>query len=213
MTISRRNIDNPIFPSQGSNVSLDAQVSGGPFLPGDLNFYKVQFKAEWYKRLFNTNRVALYTVADLGYLNEFDALTKVKINPVERFFMGGAGLSTGLPTTPLRGYDDNLVGPHSGTTPLGGNVLVRYTTELRAALALEPIPIYVLAFAEAGNVFRSISQDANLLDLKRSVGVGARLMINPIGLIGFDFGYGFDRKSVSGNDPAWLFHFQFGRGF
>ncbi|MGE5409500.1 MAG: BamA/TamA family outer membrane protein, partial [Clostridiales bacterium] len=212
-SISRKDIDNPIFPSQGSNVSLDAQVSGGPFLPGDLNFYKLQFRAEWYKRLFNTNRIALYTVADLGYLNELDQKTKSKINPVDKFFMGGAGLSTGLPTTPLRGYDDNLVGPHSGTTPLGGNVLVRYTAELRAALALEPIPIYVLAFAEAGNVFKSISQDANLFDLKRSVGVGARLMINPIGLIGFDFGYGFDRKSVSGNDPAWMFHFQFGKGF
>lgn len=213
MTISRKDIDNPIFPSKGSNIALDAQISGGAILPGDLNFYKLQFKAEWYKRLFNTNRVALYTVADLGYLEELDSQTKSKINPVERFFMGGAGLSTGLPTTPLRGYDDNLVGPHSGTTPLGGNVLVRYTAELRAALALEPIPIYVLAFAEAGNVFHGISQDANLFDLKRSVGIGARLMINPIGLIGFDFGYGFDRKSVSGNDPAWLFHFQFGRGF
>jgi len=49
--------------------------------------------------------------------------------------------------------------------------------------------------------------------LKRSVGIGARLLINPIGLIGFDFGYGFDRKSVDGKDPEWLFHFQFGKGF
>lgn len=214
MTISRRNIDNPIFPSQGSSIALDAQISGGPFLPGDLNFYKLQFKAEWYKKLFNTNRVALYTVADLGFLNELDQSTKSRINPVERFFMGGAGLSTGLPTTPLRGYDDNLVGPLTANeSPIGGNLMIRYTTELRAALALEPIPIYVLAFAEAGNVFRNINTDANFFDLKRSVGVGARLMINPIGLIGFDFGYGFDRKSVSGKDPEWLFHFQFGKGF
>ncbi|MGE5498068.1 MAG: outer membrane protein assembly factor BamA [Syntrophothermus sp.] len=214
MTLSRRNIDNPIFPSQGSSIALDAQISGGPFLPGDLNFYKLQFKAEWYKKLFNTNRVALYTVADLGFLNELDQSTKSRINPVERFFMGGAGLSTGLPTTPLRGYDDNLVGPLTANeSPIGGNLMIRYTTELRAALALEPIPIYVLAFAEAGNVFRNINTDANFFDLKRSVGVGARLMINPIGLIGFDFGYGFDRKSVSGKDPEWLFHFQFGKGF
>ncbi|MEI7811296.1 MAG: outer membrane protein assembly factor BamA [Ignavibacteria bacterium] len=214
LNVSRRNIDNPIFPSTGSNISLDAQLSGGPFLPGDLNFYKIQFKSEWYKRLFNTNRVALYALADFGFLNELDTPTKSKINPVERYFMGGSGMSTGLPSTPLRGYDDNSIGPISASgTPQGGNVIIRYTGELRAALALEPIPIYVLAFAEAGNVFQNISNDANLFDLKRSVGVGARLLINPIGLIGFDFGYGFDRKSINGKDPEWLFHFQFGKGF
>ena len=53
----------------------------------------------------------------------------------------------------------------------------------------------------------------DIFDMRRSAGVGARLLINPIGLIGFDFGYGFDRKIVDGRDPEWLFHFQFGRGF
>ncbi|MCU7492850.1 MAG: outer membrane protein assembly factor BamA [Bacteroidota bacterium] len=211
-TISRKDIDNPIFPSQGSSVVLDAELSGGAFLPGDLNYYKTQFKAEWYKRLFNTNRIALYTVADLGYMNEFDQQTREKINPFEKFFMGGNGLV--IATTPLRGYDDRTIGPKNilGDN-LGGNVMTRYTMELRAALALEPIPIYILGFAEAGNVWANISHDTNLFDLKRSAGVGARILINPIGLIGFDFGYGFDRKSVDGKEPAWLFHFQFGRGF
>ena len=55
-TISRRDIDNPIFPSQGSNLSLDAQLSGGPILPGDVDYYKVNFQAEWYNRLFNSSR-------------------------------------------------------------------------------------------------------------------------------------------------------------
>jgi outer membrane protein insertion porin family len=50
-------------------------------------------------------------------------------------------------------------------------------------------------------------------DLRRAAGFGARLLINPIGLIGFDFGYGFDRRQVDGRPPEWLFHFQFGRGF
>ncbi len=212
VTLSRKNIDNPIFPSQGSSVSLDAEISGGPFLPGDINYWKVGLKAEWYKRLFGTNRIALYSVADMGILDELDGATKTKINPFERYFMGGNGLI--IATTPLRGYDDRTIGPlDSNRDIVGGNVMTRYTLELRGALALEPIPIYLLGFIEAGNVFESLNTKLNLFDLKRSAGVGARLLINPIGLVGFDFGYGFDRKSVDGKDPQWLFHFQFGRGF
>jgi outer membrane protein insertion porin family len=72
--------------------------------------------------------------------------------------------------------------------------------------------LYLLAFAEAGNTFRSINT-ADFFELRRSVGFGARILINPIGLIGFDLGYGFDRRLTENQDPAWLFHFQFGRGF
>ena len=208
-TISRKNIDNPIFPSQGSSYSLDAEVSGGPLLPGEVNYYKLGFKAEWYKRLFNTNRIALYAVADLGYLNEFEKGTP--INPFEYFFMGGNGLI--IATTPLRGYDDRTVGPRDFQgNVIGGRVMSRYTTELRFALTLEPIPVYLLAFAEAGNVFESLSK-TDIFDLRRSVGFGARLLINPLGLIGFDLGYGFDRRLTDNKAPEWLFHFQFGRGF
>ena len=67
-------------------------------------------------------------------------------------------------------------------------------------------------FAEAGNVFENF-QKTDIFDLRRSVGFGARLLINPIGLIGFDLGYGFDRKITDDRDPEWLFHFQFGKGF
>ena len=74
------------------------------------------------------------------------------------------------------------------------------------------MPIYFLLFAEAGNTFLDLPS-ADLFDLKKSAGLGARILINPIGLIGFDYGYGFDRKTVDGEDPKWEFHFQFGRGF
>ncbi len=74
------------------------------------------------------------------------------------------------------------------------------------------MPLYLLAFAEAGNVFESFKK-ADLFNLRRSVGVGARILINPIGLIGFDLGYGFDRMATDNKEPAWLFHFQFGKGF
>ena len=90
--------------------------------------------------------------------------------------------------------------------------MTRYTSELRFAVTLDPIPLYLIAFAEAGNVWEDFNK-TDPFELRRSVGFGARIMINPIGLIGFDLGYGFDRKIVDGKDPAWLFHFQFGRGF
>jgi outer membrane protein insertion porin family len=210
-TISRRDIDNPTFPSKGSNVSLDAELSGGPFLPGDVNYLKMGFKVEWYKRLLNSNRVALYMVSNMGYLQELDKASETKINPFEYFFMGGNGLV--IATEPLRGYDDRTIGPKtSDGTVYGGRVMTRYTAELRVSVAQDPIPLYLLAFAEAGNVFEKFA-NTDFFSLKKSVGVGARIMINPIGLIGFDLGYGFDRMSVDGKDPAWLFHFQFGKGF
>jgi outer membrane protein insertion porin family len=208
-TISRRDIDNPIFPSQGSNLSLDGELSGGPFLPGDVDYFKVGFRAEWYKRILGSNRIVLYTIADMGYLQELKLGTPIQ--PFEEYYMGGNGLI--IATVPLRGYSDRTVGPRNfNNDVVGGRIMTRYTTELRFAVTLDPIPLYLLAFAEAGNTFRSI-QTADFFDLRRSVGFGARILINPIGLIGFDLGYGFDRRLTENQDPAWLFHFQFGRGF
>lgn len=207
--ISRKNIDNPIFPSVGSNFQIDAEISGGPFLPGDVDYLKLGVTTEWYRRLFNSNRVTLYTMADFGYIDEI--VKGTNIQPFEFYYMGGNGLI--IATTSLRGYDDRTVGPrNSDGRVIGGRVMTKFATELRFALSVEPIPLYVLAFAEAGNVFETFDK-TDIFDLRRSVGFGARLLINPIGLIGFDLGYGFDRKITSGQDPSWLFHFQFGKGF
>lgn len=208
-SVSRRNVDNPIFPSQGSSFNLDGELSGGPFLPGSVDYVKVLFKAEWYKRVTASNRFVFYTSADLGYLEEL--VPNTPIQPFEYFYMGGNGLV--IATTPLRGYDDRTVGPKNIYGDVSdGKIMLKYTAEFRFAVTLEPMPLYLLAFAEAGNVFSNLNS-ADVFNLRRSVGVGARILINPIGLIGFDLGYGFDRKSVDGKDPAWLFHFQFGRGF
>ena len=208
-TFSRRNIDNPIFPSQGSAFTIDMEISGGPFLPGDVDYLKNLFKVEWYKRLFNSNRVVFYTVADFGYIDEI--VKGTPIQPFEFFYMGGNGLV--IATVPLRGYVDRSVGPRNvfGQV-IGGRVYSKIGAEIRFAITLEPIPLYLITFAEAGNVFESFDK-TDIFDMRRSAGVGARLLINPIGLIGFDFGYGFDRKIVDGRNPEWLFHFQFGRGF
>ena len=207
--ISRTDIDNPIFPSRGSKFLLSGELTGGPFLPGNVDYYKLDFKSEWYKSIFNSNRFVLYTSAELGYIGELKDGTPIQ--PFEYFYMGGSGLI--IATTSLRGYEDRSLGQkNSSGNVIGSSVMAKFTSEFRVALALEPIPIYLLAFAEAGNVYSDIKH-TDLFDLKRSAGVGARILLNPIGLIGFDYGYGFDRKSVDGQNPQWMFHFQFGKGF
>ena len=208
--ISRTDIDNPIFPSRGSKFLLSGEITGGPFLPGNVDYYKLNFKSEWYKSIFNSNRFVLYTSAELGYIGELKDGTPIQ--PFDYFYMGGSGLI--IATTSLRGYEDRSLGFKDGinSNVRGSRVMAKFTSEFRVALALEPIPIYLLAFAEAGNVYLDI-KSTDLFNLKRSVGIGARILLNPIGLIGFDYGYGFDRKSVDGMDPQWIFHFQFGKGF
>jgi len=208
-TLSRRDIDNPIFPSKGSVFTLSSEISGGPFLPGDIDYLKMGFKAEWYKRMFNLNRLVFYTSAEFGYIDEI--VRGTPIQPFELFYMGGNGLV--IATVPLRGYDDRSVGPRNIFGQIiGGKVMTKFGAEIRFAVALEPIPLYILTFAEAGNVFESFEK-TDIFELARAVGFGARILINPIGLIGFDLGYGFDRWVVERKEPEWLFHFQFGRGF
>jgi len=210
--ISRNSTDNPIFPSSGSSVSLSTEVAGGPLLPGSIDFHKWVFNSEWYMPMFGTNRIAFYFNSQYGYASEFSN-TSSPIPPIELFFMGGTGLGF-IATTPLRGYEDQSVGPRNARGVIvGGRAMTRQTAELRFALALDPIPIYVLGFAEGGNVYESWAK-ANFFDLRRSWGFGARLQINPIGLIGFDYGYGFDDVDpLDGKPDGWHFHFVFGRGF
>ncbi len=125
--------------------------------------------------------------------------------------MGGNGLV--IATSPLRGYDDRTVGPRNQNGDvIGGRIMTRYTAELRFAVALEPIPLYVLAFAEAGNVFLN-ADNVDLFNLRRSVGFGARILINPIGLIGFDLGYGFDRQLTDGKASCMAFPFSIWKRF
>lgn len=209
--ISRNSIDNPVFPVIGSNVSLSIQVSGGPLLPGNIDFHKWVFSSEWYMPMFNSSRVALYLSSTYGYVAPFSSTSIIP--PIDLFFMGGTGLGY-VSTTPLRGYEDQSVGVRNANgSIIGGHAMTKQTLELRFALSMNPIPIYFLGFAEGGNVFQSMSR-ADFFDLKRSAGLGARLQINPIGLIGFDYGYGFDDVfPLDGKPDGWHFHFVFGRGF
>ncbi|RPI18162.1 MAG: outer membrane protein assembly factor BamA [Ignavibacteriae bacterium] len=207
-TISRNSTDNPIFPTYGTRVSLYSELAGANLL-GSISFHKHSFNAEAFNRLENSGKFVLYSNFLLESVSSL--ASDGYIPPNEFFFMGGSGLAYN--TIALRGYDDRTVGPlNTSGNPVGGRVLMKYGVELRYALSLDPIPIFLLAFGEAGNVWPTFKQ-SDLFDLRRSVGFGARLQLPAVGIIGFDLGYGFDRKVVDGQDPSWIFHFQFGKGF
>jgi outer membrane protein insertion porin family len=209
--LSRNDTDNPIFPTSGSIFSFSVEMSGGPLLPGNIDYHKWQLESDWFLPIFGSTRLALYLSSMYGFIGDF--YKESIIPPIELFFMGGTGLGY-IATTPLRGYDDQSVGPRNVSGEIvGGKAMTKQTAELRFGVSMNPIPIYLLAFAEAGNVFESMAR-ADFFDLKRSVGIGARLQIQPIGLIGFDYGYGFDDVYPKDGKPdGWRFHFVFGRGY
>lgn len=209
--LSRNSLDSPIFPSAGSRVALTSEISGG-FLPGSVNYHKHQLEFKWFTplmRIGDQNRLTLYTGTEYGMVKGFTS--DPYIPPIEYFFMGGNGLQ--YQTMPLRGYEDRSIGPRVQGLITGGTLYSHYVAELRFALTLNPMPLYILGFAEAGNVWLD-ERYLDPFDLKRSAGFGARLLIQGVGLIGFDYGYGFDDvEPLDGEADGWHFHFQFGRGF
>jgi len=207
--IRRNSVDNPIFPTRGSDVSITNEIAGGPFLPGTVEFHRHTFEANWYTPLFNSPKFALALKTKTSALFPFNEETRIP--PLELFFMGGTGIGQ-FNITPLRGYEDRKVGPIHGDRELGGKAMAIHTLEIRFAPTLNPIPIFLLAFVEAGNVWPDF-QSADFGDLRRSAGIGVRMMVQPLGMIGFDYAYGFDDVYPRDGQPdGWRFHFQFGRG-
>jgi outer membrane protein insertion porin family len=208
--ISRNSIDNPIFPTRGSNVSLMSEIAGGPFLPGTVEFHRHTFEAKWYTPMFNSNKFALALMTKTSALFPFNEDTRIP--PLELFFMGGTGIGQ-FNVTPLRGYDDRKVGPIDARgREVGGKAMAVHTLEFRFAPTLNPIPIFLLTFLEAGNVWSDFNS-ADFGDLRRSAGFGVRMLVQPLGMLGFDYAYGFDDVFPRNGKPdGWQFHFQFGRG-
>lgn len=211
-SVSRVSVDNLVFPTSGSKFVYSSQVALGSLGLGTTDYWKNSLQLEFINPLLQVDgntRLVLYLTSDMGYVTTLGTDT-INIPPNQRFYMGGNGLG-GFNLTPLRGYPDNSLGPISSDgTILGGRLMMRHNLELRFALSLNPMPIYLLAFAEAGNVWEGL-QNADPFDLKRSAGLGVRLLLNPIGLLGFDYGYGFDPIGSVGDKSGWRFHFQFGR--
>lgn len=202
--ISRDSRNNPEFPTNGTTHSLSMELSGGPF-GGDQHFLKSIFSAEWFIPL--PLGLVFYSGNKYGVINELKSSSELLFG--EYFYMGGSGLGF---AEGLRGYDDGQVGPLTSISrrPLGGLALVKSSVELRFPIAPNPT-IYGLLFAEGGNVWRT-SAEIDPYDLKRSVGAGVRLFMPLVGIIGIDFGYGFDyEKSDFSRSGQWQVHFQFGR--
>lgn len=204
--LTRDSRDNPEFPTMGSVNRYSIEVAGGPFL-GDDQYHKHIFTSQWYTPVLGS--LVLYTDTEMGLIG---ALTDEDqaVPYIEHFFMGGSGLSLGVP---LRGYDERVVGPQSGGFAVGGKTMFKQTVELRLPVVYNPT-IFLLGFAEAGNVWYNF-ETTDVFDLRRSVGLGIRLYMPMIGLIGLDYGYGYDNPDpVTGElKGEWIPHFQFGRGF
>jgi len=219
--ISRTSTDNPIFPTSGSEFSLQTRIAYLPIesvAPNEpANYFKNNFTMRFFTPMLSIagqNKLVLMTSADVGQLGAVGSTPYIP--PTELFVMGGSMPAGGIYSIPLRGYPDARVGVqgknNSSIYAAGGQAYSRYVAELRFILSLEPIPIYFLTFGEAGNVWADFAH-ADLFDLKRSLGVGARVQVPAVGLIGIDFGYGFDPIGAFGPISGWQTHFQFGRGF
>lgn len=211
-TIARTTINDPIFPKNGSRISLSVQLTP-PYswfnnknyedLPASerfrwLEYHKWRFDAEWYTPI--AGDLILKAQAKIGMLGFYNR--GIGTSPFERFQLGGDGINNqqfgfaGVDIISLRGYDvsdlDANIDPRTGgqsSTP----VFDKFTVELRYPLSLNPSStIYVLAFAQGGNAWRSF-RDFNPFDLKRSVGIGLRVFLPMFGVLGFDYGIGFDK--------------------
>ena len=154
----------------------------------------------------------LRTKIGFGLLSSYSKQTGV--SPFERFYMGGSGLSgfqnfVAREIIGLRGYKDNSV-----SSAQGDPICSRYTMELRFPISLNPqATIFMLGFAEAGNTWSSFKK-FNPFDVKRSAGVGLRVFLPMFGLLGLDYGWGFDNPNGN-SDPSngngmGQFHFTIG---
>lgn len=203
-TLSRLSLNHMFYPTAGSKFSFSSNFAMGAIGIGEVDYFKNELNFEMYNALAKVegnDRLVAMLSTRFGYIAGFQSDTT--ISPIELYRMGGNGLS-GFSVTPLRGYPDNQLG--SGT---GSKVLAKYTAELRFAISLDPMPIYVYGFAEAGNVWNDL-RSTNPFELKRSAGFGVQMMVMPIGIMGFSYGYGFDTLT-NGEVSGWRFLFHLGQ--
>jgi len=173
-----------------------------------LEFYKLKFSSAWYTNLYS--KFVLKFGADFGYLGAYN--NKRGVVPFERFFMGGDGLGyynmDSRENIQMRGYENYALSSDDGET-----VYNKYSLELRYPITLKPMAsIYGLLFAEGGNVYNGLG-NFNPFQIKRSAGLGLRLFMPQFGMLGIDFGYGFDNPANANTRSGWQTHFIFGQQF
>ncbi|QIE60927.1 BamA/TamA family outer membrane protein [Rasiella rasia] len=173
-----------------------------------LEYYKIKFSGDWYTRL--VERLVLRTKTEFGYLGSYN--NDRGIPPFERFFVGGDGLGSfsldGREVIQLRGYPNQSLSNNDGNT-----IYNKFSLEVRYPITLKQLAsIYVLGFAEGGAAYDGF-RDYNPFRISRSAGAGLRIFMPAFGLLGIDFGYGFD--PILGNDQpnGWETHFIIGQQF
>ena len=222
--LGRNSIDQLVFPRSGSNFSLSLKLTPpySMFEKKDYNsirdqekfkwieYYKWNFKSAWYSSF--TEKLVLNTKLEMGLLGAYN--NQLGIAPFERFYVGGDGLSgmgmvyDGRELISLRGYQNNSV-----SSETGASIYNKYVTELRYAISLNPAStVYILGFLEAGNAWDKFD-DFNPFSVKRSAGIGVRIMLPMIGMMGVDYGWGFDDIPAIPNANGGQFHFSMGQQF
>ncbi|MDZ4331145.1 MAG: BamA/TamA family outer membrane protein, partial [Flavobacterium sp.] len=179
-----------------------------------LEYYKIKFKADWYTKIYG--KLVLRTLAEFGFLGAYNQERGVV--PFERFYLGGDGLANysmdGRETVQLRGYPNNSLTPvNEAGDQIGATVFNKFSMELRYPITLKSsASIYALAFMEAGSSFRDF-KSYNPFALNRSAGLGLRVFMPAFGLLGIDFGHGFDTLPGQAKANGWETHFIIGQQF
>uniref|UniRef100_UPI00405799EE outer membrane protein assembly factor BamA n=1 Tax=Alistipes sp. TaxID=1872444 RepID=UPI00405799EE len=226
LVLQRSSVDAPFFSRSGSEFTLSVQATP-PFSLWDgknyadpnlsdqdryrwIEFHKWLLKGRWYFPLTNNQNLVLMVGAEMGYLGNYN---KDKVSPFERFEIGGDGMTGyniyGVDIIALRGYEDGALDP-SNYYSVAYN---KYTMELRYPVILKPnSSIYVLGFLEGGNGFNSW-KEFSPFKIKRSAGVGVRLYLPVVGMLGIDWGWGFDAPYGSTKPSGSQFHFVMGQQF
>jgi outer membrane protein insertion porin family len=225
LTLDRNSVDQATYPRQGSHFTLSLNATPPYSLFDDvedystlteqekykwMEFYKFNFKSVWYSAF--TDKLVLATRTQFGLLGAYNQ--DKGITPFERFYVGGDGLSgvgmmnDGRELIALRGYSNNSLSPQTGAT-----VFSKYTAELRYALSLNPSStMYMLGFVEAGDAWENFN-NFNPFIVKRTAGIGLRIMLPMVGMMGLDYGWGLDDVIGNPNANGGQFHFSMGQTF
>jgi outer membrane protein insertion porin family len=225
--VGRSSVDNPLYSRRGSNISLSLKLTppyswftdtdySDPDVTNEerykwIEYHKWLFKGQLFTPVSKSveHTLVLRTAFEFGFLGYYD---KYRKSPFEGFIVGGSGMSGyniyGTDYVALRGYKDYSLSPNNGS-----NIYSKFTLEMRYPITLKPsATIYALTFLEAGNAGLSFHNYVPF-KLHRSAGVGVRIFLPMFGLMGIDWGYGFDE--VPGNPGAngSQFHFVIGQQF
>ena len=236
ITLARTSTDNQMFPRRGSEFMASVTLTP-PWSKFDnkdysklatdrtsatyeqeqqekyrwIEYHKWKFKARTFTALTSGQKCfVLMSRVEFGILGSYN---KDKKSPFENFYVGGDGMSgysTGYAqeTIGLRGYENGSLTPWSAP----GYAYDRFTLELRYPFMLGNTTIYGLTFLEGGNAWYD-TKKFNPFDMKRSAGVGVRIFLPMVGMMGIDWAYGFDKALSTGTKGGSQFHFILGQEF